>query len=51
MVGDTGYDILAGKSAGVKTIGVTFGFEGEKIKDHNPDFVINKLEELLPLLK
>ncbi len=51
MVGDTGYDIKAGKSAGTKTIGVTYGFEGKKIKDHNPDFVIDNLEELFKILK
>ncbi len=47
MIGDTQHDIEAGKNAGVKTIGVTYGFLGKDIKDHNPDFVIDNLEELL----
>lgn len=51
MIGDTKDDILAGKLAGVKTIGVTYGFAGKKIADHNPDFVIDKLEEILTLIK
>ncbi len=51
MVGDTKDDILAGKSAGVKTIGVTYGFAGKSIKDHNPDFVIDDLEEIINVLK
>lgn len=50
MVGDTEDDIVAGKNAGVKTVGTTYGFLGKKIKDHNPDFVIDDLEELIPLL-
>lgn len=51
MIGDTKDDILAGKSAGVKTIGVTYGFAGKTIADQNPDFVIDDLEELLKVLK
>ncbi len=51
MIGDTKDDILAGKSAKVKTIGVTYGFAGKTITDHNPDFVIDDLEELIKVLR
>lgn len=51
LIGDTRHDILAGKSAGVKTVGVSYGFEGKKIRDYNPDFVIDDLEEILKVLK
>ena len=51
MVGDTDNDIQAGKNAGTKTVGVTYGFLGNSIKDYNPDFVIDKIEELLKVLK
>ena len=51
MVGDTEHDILAGKSAGTKTIGVTYGFAGKEIVKHNPDFIIDNIEEVLNLLK
>jgi len=50
MVGDTDVDILAGKSAGVSTIGVTYGAHGAGIKDFAPDFVINNISEILPLI-
>lgn len=50
MVGDLEVDILAGKNAGVKTIGVTYGFEGKNIKSHKPDFVIDDIEQLLDIL-
>lgn len=50
MVGDTENDILAGKSAGIKTVGVTYGWIGNEIKNHNPDFVIDNLSELIKLL-
>ncbi len=51
LVGDTDADILAGKNAGVKTVGVTYGFLGDEIKKFEPDFVIDDLEELLSILK
>lgn len=51
LIGDTQHDIEAGKKAGVKTIGVTYGFLGKDIKNHNPDFVIDDLEEILKVLK
>lgn len=51
MVGDTENDILAGKNAKVKTIGVTYGFLGKDIAEHNPDYLIDDIEELLKILK
>lgn len=51
MVGDTEHDILAGKNAGVKTVGVSFGWMGKDINKYNPDFIIDDIEELLKILK
>lgn len=51
MVGDTDFDILAGKAAGIKTVGVTYGFFGKSIKDEKPDYLIDNIEELIKLLK
>lgn len=50
MVGDTDVDILAGKNAKVKTIAVTFGFAGKDILKHNPDYVIDDLEEIIKIV-
>lgn len=50
MVGDTAIDIEAGKAADVETVGVTFGFLGEEIKELNPDFIIDDLEEILEII-
>jgi 2-phosphoglycolate phosphatase len=51
MVGDTDADILAGKAAGVRTVGVTFGFHGPAIADIGPDATIDHLGALLPLFR
>lgn len=50
MVGDTDEDIKAGQNAGVKTVGVTYGFLGEDIKKYKPDYVIDSIEELLGII-
>jgi len=50
MVGDTDADILAGKAAGVRTVGVTYGFHGADVAAAGPDATIDRLGALLPLL-
>lgn len=50
MIGDHGVDIQAGKAAGVKTIGVTYGGAGQAIASSQPDFVINEMKEILDLI-
>lgn len=48
--GDESRDIIAAKKAGIKSIAVTWGFEGTiPLSSANPDFIINKPEELLNL--
>ncbi len=50
MVGDTEYDIFAGKGAGTATIGVTYGTHGEKIRDTHPDYVVSDIEEVTNII-
>ncbi|MDD2697026.1 MAG: HAD-IA family hydrolase [Candidatus Pacebacteria bacterium] len=50
-VGDETRDIEAAKSAGIKMIAVTWGFNNEEIlKEQKPDYLIRKPEELISLL-
>ena len=49
MVGDTAADVLAGKSAGTRTVAVTYGFAGQTIKQYSSDYVIDTIETLLRL--
>lgn len=49
MVGDTAADVLASKSAGIRTVAVTYGFGGKIIGQHHPDYVIDEIEMLLQL--
>ncbi|PIR12963.1 hypothetical protein COV49_03730 [Candidatus Falkowbacteria bacterium CG11_big_fil_rev_8_21_14_0_20_39_10] len=50
MIGDSPADVHAGKNAGTQTIGVTYGFHGNKITEFNPDFVIDDIAEVLNLV-
>ncbi len=49
IIGDSNFDVKAGKSAGIKTIAVTYGFRPvEMLKD--ADFIINDMGDLPGIL-
>ncbi len=50
IVGDSNYDIEAGKSAGIMTIAVTYGYRPPESLQ-GADFIINKMDELEGVLK
>jgi len=51
MIGDSRFDIEAGRLAGVKTIGVSWGFGSpEELMNAKPDAIVHIPEELLTLL-
>ncbi len=52
MIGDSKNDILAGKSANIDSIGVTYGYNyGESIESYEPTIVCNRFEDILESLK
>lgn len=51
-VGDSDTDMKVGKNANVKTIAVTYGYrEKELLKSFEPDFMIDKIEDLIKIIK
>ena len=50
MIGDTEADILAGKNAKVMTIGVSYGFHGSHIVGSKPDFIVEDIVDIIPIL-
>ncbi|MDP9249541.1 MAG: HAD-IA family hydrolase [bacterium] len=50
MIGDSHMDILAGKSAGTKTVRVTYGFNQELVHEPEPDYFIEDIKDLLKIL-
>lgn len=52
MVGDSSYDILAGKNAGTHTCGVTYGIGSvEEMKNAGPDVIIDDMIELTKVVE
>lgn len=52
FVGDSGVDMQTGRNAGVTTVAVAHGFEGEdELKLSHPDAVVGDFKELLRLVK
>jgi phosphoglycolate phosphatase-like HAD superfamily hydrolase len=50
-VGDTAGDIEAGKYAGLKTIGISWGFQDEaKLEASHPDFLISDIIQIKDIL-
>jgi len=50
-VGDTRVDMQTAHNAGLKSVGVTWGFRSQKeLEDHHADFIIHTPKELLSLL-
>jgi len=50
FVGDSIYDMLAGRGAGATTIAVSFGFLQGTVEDLGADHVVDHFDELIPLL-
>jgi len=51
MVGDSRNDVLAGKKAGVRTCGVTYGLGIEGFAEHPPDFTIGRFPDLFDRIR
>lgn len=50
MVGDSTVDIQTARNAGCPSCGVTYGFQPETLSDPAPDFLIESLPALLPIV-
>lgn len=51
MAGDTELDIRCGKAAGTQTCAVNYGYRTEELLlKEEPDFLINSIEEIIPLV-
>ncbi len=54
MVGDSARDVAAGRAAGMRTCGVTWGALGDGMRalapDWVPDWVIDRMEQILPIV-
>jgi len=49
MIGDSNFDVEAGRAAGIKTIGVTYGFRPREYLE-GADYIIDDFKELLEVI-
>lgn len=49
LIGDTPVDIMCGKAAHIRTIGVSYGVHND-IASYEPDHIVHKIEDILPLV-
>ena len=50
IVGDSNYDVDAGKAAGITPVAVTYGYRPREVIAH-ADFLIDRMADLVPLLR
>lgn len=50
MVGDSPVDVEAGRSAKARTAGASYGFHGQRIRESQPDVVIQDIYEVVSLI-
>ena len=51
FIGDSDVDIQTARNSGMKSIAVTWGFRTKEfLLRHNPDFVVNSPDEILPIV-
>ena len=47
MVGDSAVDVQTARNAGTASAGVTYGLQPETFEEHPPDYLVDRLEDLL----
>ena len=50
MIGDSAVDIRTARNAGVRSCGVTYGFQPESFQQDPPDVVVDRMEEITDML-
>ncbi len=50
MVGDSQNDVLTAQNAGMWSVGVTYGFSPDSLKLHQPDILVDTVEEMASVL-
>ncbi len=46
LVGDSAVDVRTARNAGIKVCGVSYGFQPESFREHPPDMIVDRPEEL-----
>lgn len=50
MIGDSAVDIRTARNAGIRAVGVTYGFQPESLVEDPPDYLLDRMSGLLAIL-
>jgi pyrophosphatase PpaX len=50
MVGDSRYDIMAAKRAGVASAAVAWSLHADELKEYGPDYYLEDMRDLLKIV-
>jgi phosphoglycolate phosphatase len=50
MVGDSSVDVLTARNAGIRVCGVTYGFQPESLQAEPPDYLLDRMDDLIPIV-
>jgi phosphoglycolate phosphatase len=50
MIGDSSVDIQTARNAGVRSCGVTYGFQPESLADPKPDLLVDNMQDLAKII-
>ena len=50
MIGDTEVDILGAQNYGIDAVAVTYSVYGQKVRDYKPTYMIDRFQDLLPII-
>jgi phosphoglycolate phosphatase len=51
IVGDSHVDVSTGRNAGLRTVGVTYGFAPHTLKEYPPDVLVDSAQELMEVFR
>ncbi len=50
LVGDSAVDVRTARNAGIRAAGMTYGFQPEGLATDPPDYLLDRMEQLLPIV-
>jgi phosphoglycolate phosphatase len=50
LVGDSAVDVRTARNAGIRAAGMTYGFQPEGLTSDPPDYLLDRMEQLLPIV-
>lgn len=50
MIGDSAVDVQTARNAGIRVVGMTYGFQPESLEAHPPDYLLDDMRQIIPIV-